>query len=74
MTALRTENDDEYNRVLSSVDLNQIRKTAIEELGMVYAGADQVVFYDSHTNDYVRQYGEIPQEETSILDSLLGAK
>ncbi|MCI8416450.1 MAG: hypothetical protein HFI33_02910 [Lachnospiraceae bacterium] len=74
LTALRTENDDEYNRLLSSVDLNKIRETAIEELGMVYANADQVVLYDSHTNDYVRQYGEIPQEETSILDSLLGSK
>lgn len=74
LTQLKTENDDEYNRLMSSVDLNQIRKTAVEELGMVYANADQVVLYDGQSNDYVRQYREIPQEESSILEGLLGSK
>ncbi len=74
LTELKTENDDEYNRLVGSVDLNQIRETAIEELGMVYANADQVVLYDGKSNDYVRQYREIPQEESSILDGLLGSK
>jgi len=74
LTTLKTENDDAYNRLVSSVDLNSIRETAINELGMVYADPDQVVLYDSQANDYVRQYKEIPQEESSLLDGLLGSR
>ncbi len=59
---LRTENDDYYTRIMSTVDLEYIREVATEELGMVYAGSDQVILYDSGTDDYVRQNGEIPSE------------
>jgi len=68
---LKTENDDEYNRVTTSVDLEEIRDIAINELGMVYAKADQVVLYDSKGSDYVKQYAEIPEEDKS-LKGLLG--
>ena len=71
LSELRTENDDEYNRVTTSVDLEEVRDIAINELGMVYAGADQVVLYDSEGSDYMKQYAEIPEEDSS-LDSLLG--
>ena len=60
----KAENDDEYNRVASSVDLEEVRDIAINELGMVYAGADQVVLYDGSGRDYVKQYAEIPQESS----------
>jgi cell division protein FtsL len=70
---LKTENDDEYNRVTTSVDLEEIRDIAINELGMVYAQADQVVLYDGSGSDYVKQYAEIPQEESS-LKGLLGTR
>lgn len=70
---LKTENDDEYNRVTSSVDLEEIRDIAINELGMVYAGADQVVLYDGGASDYVKQYAEIEEEESG-LKGLLGTK
>ncbi len=73
LTDLITENDDAYNRLVSSIDLNSIRETAINELGMVYARSDQVVLYDSQTNDYVRQYREVPQEDASWLEKLLGS-
>ena len=68
---LKTENDDEYNRVTTSVDLEEIRDIAVNELGMVYANQDQVVLYDGEGSDYVRQYAEIP-EEKSGLKELLG--
>lgn len=74
LSDLITENDDAYNRLVSSIDLNDIREKAINELGMVYAGSDQVVLYDRQTNDYVRQYGEVPKEEKSLLDGLLGTR
>lgn len=73
LSELKAENDDEYNRTTSSVDLEQVRETAINELGMVYAEADQVILYDSQGSDYVRQYEEIPKEE-SILKGALGTK
>ena len=60
----KAEKDDEYNRVASSVDLEEVRDIAINELGMVYAGADQVVLYDGSGRDYVKQYAEIPQESS----------
>lgn len=73
LSELKTENDDEYNRVTTSVDLEEIRDIAVNELGMVYAGADQVVLYDSEGSDYVKQYAEIP-EEKSGLSGLLGTR
>lgn len=72
LSDLRAENDDEYNRVTSSVDLEEVRNIAINELGMVYAEADQVVLYDGSGSDYVKQYAEIPQEESG-LKGVLGA-
>ena len=58
---LKAENDAEYNRVMSSVDLETVRKIATEELGMVYADENQVVLYDSKDTDYVRQYQDVPK-------------
>lgn len=68
---LRKENDDNYTRIMTSVDLDYIRDVAINELGMVYANADQVVLYDGGTKDYVRQSGEIPEEDPSLLEQIL---
>lgn len=69
---LRKENDDNYTRIMTSVDLDYIKDVAINELGMVYAQEDQVVLYDGGTRDYVRQNGEIPQEDKSFLEQILG--
>lgn len=68
---LKVENDDEYNRVITSVDLEAIREIAVNELGMVYANADQVVLYDGSGSDYVKQYQEIP-ETGQKFKNLLG--
>lgn len=68
---LRKENDDNYTRIMTSVDLDYIKDVAINELGMVYAQTDQVILYDGGTRDYVRQNGDIPQEEESLLDQIL---
>lgn len=73
LSDLKVENDDEYNRVTTSVDLEEIRRIAVEELGMVYASADQVVLYDGRGSDYVKQYQEIPEEGKNFR-SLLGTK
>lgn len=69
---LRKENNDNYTRIMTSVDLDHIRDVAINELGMVYAEPNQVILYDGGTDDYVRQSGSIPSDYSSMKDKLLG--
>lgn len=69
---LRKENDDNYTRIMTSVDLDYIKDVAINELGMVYAQPDQVILYDGGTKDYVRQSQEIPKEENSSFGKIWG--
>ena len=69
---LRKENNDNYTRIMTSVDLDHIRYVAINELGMVYAEPNQVILYDGGTDDYVRQNGSIPPDYSSMKDKLLG--
>jgi hypothetical protein len=47
---------------MDSVNLDEVRTTAIEELGMVYANKDQIVEYDNPTGGYVKQYEVIPED------------
>ena len=70
---LKKENDDNYTRIMTSVDLDYIRDVAINELGMVYANEDQVILYDGGTKDYVRQSQDVPKDsKNSLMDQLLG--
>jgi cell division protein FtsL len=57
---LKMENDIVYNEILSSVDLEKVRETAIDELGMSYPSQTQIAYYDAASSDYVKQYEEIP--------------
>lgn len=57
---LKLANDEEYTKIMSSVDLEEIKRIAINELGMKYAKEGQVITYSGEGNDYVRQYQEIP--------------
>ncbi len=68
---LKKENDDNYTRIITAVDLDYVKDIAINELGMVYANSDQVILYDGGTKDYVRQNGEIPKKESSLVDQIL---
>lgn len=72
LESMRKENDDNYTRIMTSVDLDYIKEVAINELGMVYANEDQVILYDGGTRDYVRQNGEIPEEDTTLMDQIRG--
>jgi len=58
---LTLANEDEYSKMVNEVDLENIKKIAIEELGMVYATEDQVIKYTRENSDYVRQLEDIPQ-------------
>ena len=60
LNEMRLDNEEEYSRIMGSVDMEQIKKRAIEDLGMQYAQEGQVVEVQGATNDYVRQYMDMP--------------
>ena len=55
---LKVANDEEYNRILSSIDLEEIKRIAIGELGMTYAQEGQIVLYSNEGSDYMRKVPE----------------
>lgn len=59
---LKAENDEYEKRLQMSINIDDIRNRAINELGMVYPSKDQIVNYNYEESDYVRQYQKIPQE------------
>lgn len=59
---LKAENDALETRINTSVDLDYVYKVATEELGMVYAGKDQMVLYDNTESEYIRQNEDIPKQ------------
>lgn len=56
------DNDAYYNETISSVDLEKIRKIAVERLGMKYAKEEQIIYYTPDSGNYVRQYQDVPTE------------
>ena len=55
LNRLKVANDEEYNRILSSINLEEIKRIAIMELGMVYAQEGQIIEYENESGDYMRQ-------------------
>lgn len=60
LNSMRLANDEEYSRIVSSVDLEYVKTVAINELGMKYAEEGQIVEVEVQGDDYVRQYQEMP--------------
>lgn len=58
---LRLSNDLYYDSIMSSVDIREIERIAVEELGMRLAGEGQIITYSGDIEDYVRQYEDIPE-------------
>ena len=46
---------DDASRITSNINLEEIKRIAIGELGMTYATEGQVIPYESNSNDYMRQ-------------------
>ncbi len=59
---LKRDNDERENRILTSVNLDEVERIAKEELGMKHPTEGQVVSYQSIQGDYVRQLRDIPSE------------
>lgn len=62
LSTMKLANDNAYEDAISSVNMEEVKSIAINELGMVYADEGQVITYSSQDGDYIRQYGEIPTE------------
>ena len=58
LNTMQLTNDENYNRIVSSIDLEEVRKIAIGELGMTYAKEGQVITYESAGSDYMRRVSE----------------
>ncbi len=58
---MKLDNEQEYERIVNSVDLNEVKRVAIEELGMHYATEGQIITYTDTMSDYVRQYSDIEE-------------
>lgn len=54
-------NTTKYNAVMDSMNLEEIRERAMNELGMVYAKDGQIIKYEDPTSNSVVQYSDIPE-------------
>ena len=59
---LTEANDTAYNAAADSVNLEEVKDRAMNEMGMVYASEGNVIEYDSPTGSYVKQYSSIPED------------
>lgn len=58
--ALINDNDAVNAKINSEVNLESIKKIAMEELGMIYPKEGQIITYDSKKEQYVKQYQDVP--------------
>lgn len=60
LNSLKLDNDENYSRINSSINLDEVRRIAIQELGMQYADEGQIISFNGEGSDYVRQLGALP--------------
>ena len=59
LAELRSSNNEVYNEIAGDIDLEEIRRIAIDEFGMQYASQDQIVVYSDTKGDTVHQIADI---------------
>lgn len=55
LNSLKVANDEELSRITSGIDLEEVKRIAIGELGMVYPQEGQIIIYSNEGQDYVRR-------------------
>ena len=58
----RADNDAAEKRIETAVDLSTIKDIAMNQLGMSYAGPDQIIHYTVDKEDYMNQFEDIPNK------------
>jgi hypothetical protein len=61
LTDMKADNDARYKEIVTSVDLEYIKDVAINELGMNYATAEQLIYFTVDNQNFMDQYGDIPE-------------
>lgn len=61
LESAKEANNTKYNAIVNSMNLEEIRDRAMNELGMVYADAEQVIEYKDPTSNTIMQYSSIPE-------------
>ena len=61
LNTLVDENLATQERISNAINLDEVYAIATEDMGMSYAAKNQIVYYSDTTEDYVKQYKEIPQ-------------
>ena len=56
---MRLANDEQLERINSSLDMEEVKRIAVEELGMTYAKEGQVIIVSGEGSDYVRQLAKM---------------
>ncbi len=59
---LKADNDEAYKRIRTAVDLEQVRDTAMNQMGMSYAKESQIIYYTVGDDDYMTQHSAIPDK------------
>ena len=57
---MKLANDEQLERINSALDMEEVKRIAVEELGMTYAKEGQVVIISDEGSDYVRQFAQLP--------------
>ena len=60
LSLLKEENDELLLSIETGIDMDEIYRVAIYELGMVHATSDNIINYNSNESEYVMQYSNIP--------------
>ena len=61
LTDMKADNDARYKEIATSVDLEYIKDVAINELGMNYATAEQLIYFSVDNKNFMDQYVDIPE-------------
>lgn len=75
LVKIQNENTAALTELNTSLDLKHIYEVATAQLGMVHPKENQVITYKSNKSDYVKQYADIPEDNSrSLLDKLLNPR
>ncbi len=70
LMALGQANDSMLATIANDVDLNEVYKVAVGQMGMVYPNNNQVINFTYSDTGYVRQYESIPDTEAEQVSEI----
>ena len=61
LSRLKADNDAYEKKAQASLNMEEIKETALNKLGLHYATESQIRYYNADNESYVRQYGAVPE-------------